>query len=188
MLGSSIVPTVLLAFICLSAPVASATPFLYSLSGVTFEDGATASGYFVYDPTSGIISSYNISTSDGLTGLNGSHYLFGAGYNYVFNNGFGFGTDNPSFIFLETFTFAGAPGTYHLFPGHVTGVATFGHSGEFTPDPSNLKWGVAARAIVLGSLVVTPLSVPEAGQSAALLGLGLLGLVLFHRSIRHAGE
>jgi hypothetical protein len=52
----------ILAFFSLSA---HATPVVWNLSGVTFEDGGTASGSFTYDADTGAYSAISISTTAG---------------------------------------------------------------------------------------------------------------------------
>jgi hypothetical protein len=54
---------------------ASAAPVTWTLNGVTFQDGATASGSFVYDATTNTYSNVNITTSGG-TILPGASYAF----------------------------------------------------------------------------------------------------------------
>src|SRR5690349_20046028 len=52
-----------------SAPVGSASTMLLTLDGVTFGDGAVATGSFEFDPVSGFLGTYSIATTDGSTGL-----------------------------------------------------------------------------------------------------------------------
>ena len=55
---------VLLILLCVPS-VASADPITWDLVGVTFADGGTASGFFVYDALTNMVSSINIVTSPG---------------------------------------------------------------------------------------------------------------------------
>ena len=54
-------------------------PVTYTLSGVTFGDGGTASGSFAFDPVTLAYSSINITTTSGST-LTGTTYNF---YNFL---------------------------------------------------------------------------------------------------------
>ena len=56
----------LLVLLCVPS-VASADGITWSLSGVTFDDGGTASGSFVYDAVTNTVSSVNIVTTAGTT-------------------------------------------------------------------------------------------------------------------------
>jgi hypothetical protein len=62
----------LLAFLCLPS-IASADGVTWDLVGVTFDDGGTASGSFVYDAVSNTVSDVNITTSAG-TAFGGDTY------------------------------------------------------------------------------------------------------------------
>jgi hypothetical protein len=56
------------------AAAAGASPLLWSLSGVTFTDGSTATGSFLFDADTSTYSSIDIVTSTG--SIAGSTYLF----------------------------------------------------------------------------------------------------------------
>lgn len=56
----------LLLSLCVSA-VALATPVTWTLTGVTFADGGTATGWFVYDADTGAISDWSVSVAGGDT-------------------------------------------------------------------------------------------------------------------------
>jgi hypothetical protein len=58
------IPTLLI-FCTLYSISANATPVVWNLSGVTFEDGGTASGSFTYDADTGTYSAISISTTAG---------------------------------------------------------------------------------------------------------------------------
>jgi len=58
------IPTLLI-FCTLFSISANATPVVWNLSGVTFDDGGTASGSFTYDEDTGIYSAISISTTAG---------------------------------------------------------------------------------------------------------------------------
>jgi hypothetical protein len=69
---SLMVVPALLVLLCVPS-VASADGITWSLSGVTFDDGGTASGSFVYDAVTNTVSSINIVTTAGTT-FSGSTY------------------------------------------------------------------------------------------------------------------
>ncbi len=56
----------------LASAAASASPVAWTLQGVTFTDGGTASGSFVYDATTNTYSSVNITTTAGSVVLTGA--------------------------------------------------------------------------------------------------------------------
>ena len=58
------------------ATAASATPLLWTLNGLVFDDGGTASGSFVYDADSHHFSAINLATTAG-------SILPGATFHYV---------------------------------------------------------------------------------------------------------
>ena len=62
-----------------------ASTIAWTLSGVTFEDGGTASGTFATDSTTGAVTSFNIVTTGG-TILGGATY--GSGTYFAFDNFF----------------------------------------------------------------------------------------------------
>lgn len=64
--------TLLLALVVLPASSATAAPILWTLVGVSFDDGATASGSFSTDELTGQLLSYDISTTAGV--LPAEHY------------------------------------------------------------------------------------------------------------------
>jgi hypothetical protein len=63
----------LLVLLCVPS-VASADGITWSLSGVTFADGGTASGSFVYDAVTNTVSSINIVTTAGTPPFGGNTY------------------------------------------------------------------------------------------------------------------
>jgi len=69
----------LTAVLCFSPVLALAAPVLYTLTGVTFGDGGTASGSFVYDSATNTYSSINITTTAGTVRTSGATYHFIAG-------------------------------------------------------------------------------------------------------------
>lgn len=166
-----------------AAPSANAQAQLqyYTLSGVTFADGATASGSFVFDPTSigpvAPISSFDITTTNGITdSFAGVHYLSPGNANLVEDGRFVFNIPAGE-LFL-------APGPDPTFNPAGTNVIplvpefkdpNFGTLGSYESVYPN------SRQIVSGFLIESPAAVPEASTTVSfglLLTLGLGGAVI----------
>ncbi len=60
--------------LCLSCVPACATPVLWTLSGVTFNDGGTASGSFLYNADTNAFTSINVTTTPG-SNFSGAAYI-----------------------------------------------------------------------------------------------------------------
>lgn len=181
----------------------------YTLSGVTFADGGTASGSFVFDPTlvamSGPatpISSFNISTTSGVTdSFAGANYQ-SPGNASKLNSGHA-GHDG-SFVFASFSTVGGSfsqTGQLFLAPdfGGSNGTSVFplipgfndpnlGASGS--SENSFSQSGVSTpRQIVSGFLIESPAAVPEASTIVSfglLLALGFGGAVATARKKKAA--
>jgi hypothetical protein len=167
-----IVALTLAAFTLLSRP-ALAQSYDYTLSGVTFNDGAIASGFFTYDPTASTIGSYDITTTPGTDGDGtvGYHYdsTDGGSYANPGNNPyFIFGQSNfgPNNLFLESTEFGNTSGTISLIDGSPNGIGSFFGSGEFYDANSDY------RLVSTGSINVTP--APEASSAVTFTLLLLL--------------
>ena len=159
-----------------------AVPMLFTLTGVTFNDGATATGSFAFNPTTGNFGSFLITTTT--SGSNtGSTYSSLAGTStfylaspdaFIFDN---FSIDSHYLVFSFSGHITG-PGVYALDLGVPNGPGSFLDSGEYVnADFSTINY----RLVTTGFLTVTGLSVPETGGTLLSLSIGVavLGLVQF---------
>jgi hypothetical protein len=158
-----------------------ATPMLFTLTDVTFNDGSTASGSFFFNPSNQSYNAFNIITSNSLSDT-GSVYSRGMGTatNYL---------SSPDAFIFDNFSvnshylalaFAGhimAPGVYALEPGVAAGAGSFSWSGEFVDITLDY------RLITGGSLTVT--GIPETGGTLLSLMIGIIALFGFHLLQRH---
>ena len=162
----------------------SAVPLLFTLTGVTLNDGATASGSFVFNPSTQTYGTFDIVTAGGATV--GSTYSSGAGTktsflpspdSFIFDN---FSVDDH---YLDLFTLAHitGPGTFALEPGAAMGPGDFSDGGEFVNGNFST---VNYRLITAGFLTVTGLAVPETGGTLLSLALGIAALAGFQFSSR----
>jgi hypothetical protein len=176
---------------------ASAQNLTFTLSGVTFSDGATASGFFDFNPTTDQVGNFDFTTTNGVTDTaTGATYdlanetpghlaLYEQVYEYppagpwryVFM--FASGPElTPNEIDLETTVVPNTTGTYTILPGHMYWpIGWFRPSEEITPVSPD-HW--LQRSVTGGDLVVTPAAVPEASSMisfAILIGAGACLLI-----------
>jgi len=159
----------------LSAWPSFAVPFTFTLTGVTFDDGATASGFFVLDPTTGTYGPFDITTSAGLT-FTGSQYSPGVGTapSYL-SSPDSFSFDNFSidshYLNLSYSGHITSTGLYTLDPGSSNGPGSFSGSSEFVDSSFDY------RLIKAGALLVTSTaSVPETEGTVLYLAISLAAL------------
>src|SRR5215469_4697722 len=162
-----------------------AVPMLFTLTGVTFNDGATATGSFAFNPTTGNFGSFLITTTT--SGSNtGSTYSSLAGTStfylaspdaFIFDN---FSVDSHYLVFAFSGHITG-PGVYSLDIGVPNGPDSFLGSGEFVD--ASLDY----RLVTGGSLTVTLQGVPETGGTLFSLVIGTIALFGF-RSIGAASR
>lgn len=156
------------------APSAQASPITWTLSGVTFSDGATASGSFTMDAAAHTWSSLNISTTTGVL----SAFTYDASNSGIYFNGFG-------------------PNAFSIIPGNGQRYFTFSFL-----DPLPINGGSAAintaaswecnncgtfRMVTQGSITSVAANVPEPGTLAIMApALGLIGFLARRRKYRAA--
>src|SRR5258708_25873795 len=98
--------TALVLFVLFCVPsIASADGIAWDLSGVTFDDGGTASGSFVYDATANTYSSIDIITTLG-TAFGGATYTSLSG---------GFGSSSPGMLLWARGDLSGPPLLFFFF-------------------------------------------------------------------------
>lgn len=169
---------IMLAYFC-APSTASADGVTWDLSGVTFSDGSTASGSFVFDATTDQITDVDITTTAG-TAFTGATYV---GENPGFGGGSYFG---PTFYQLVFSTnpsdpSLGAPllvfysvsdGFPNLAPGGE--IVLDNSSGEFTCGNATCsEVGSTIRSLTGGAIIAA-----AEPSSLALLAVGLAGLML----------
>jgi hypothetical protein len=151
---------------------------LFTMTGVTFNDGATAGGSFVFNPTTGNFGAFLITTTMSVSNA-GSTYSSLAGTStfylaspdaFIFDN---FSIDSHYLVFSFSGHITG-PGVYTLDIGVANGPDSFLGSGEFVD--SSLDY----RLLATGSLTVTSLSaVPETGGTLLCLTISVVALCGF---------
>jgi hypothetical protein len=167
----------------------TAEPLLFTLTGVTFNDGAIAEGSFILDPSTQVYGAFNITTGVGFDPFHiGSNYGTVAGTTTQYFPGAGGFPD--AFIF-NNMAFDGhalalglfgdihisGPGTYTLNRGQSAGPGIFDLSGEFVNMNSAT---INYRLLTNGSLIVTDIVPEPASWILATMGL-VVGMSYFYR-------
>jgi|SRR5215470_3586346 len=140
----------------------------WTFSGVTFDDGGTASGSFDYNALHNTYSAIDITTTLG-SAFGGTTYKSLSG---------GFGSSSTGLILGPSGDLTNTPLLFLMF-GSLTdsgGTVSLTGVGEGTCDNSDCSNNTLLRSITGGELGGTPISIPEP-SAFLLLGLGLVALV-----------
>ncbi len=161
--------TALLLFVLLCVPsIASADGITWTLSGVTFDDGGTASGSFAYDALTNTYSSIDITTASGSafagTTYNALSGVFGFSSAGMLLGGSGDLTNTDLLFLLFGTALTDSGGTVVLI-----GI------GEGTCDNTNCTLSTRDRSITGGELVGT-VATPEP-SAFSLLAVALVALM-----------
>jgi hypothetical protein len=160
---------------------AFASTILWTLDGVTFEDGGTASGTFATDSVSGAVTSFNIETTFG-------SILGGSTYNSLPYSPF----DN--FFFANSFALAapnvlGLPVINLAFLNPLTGAGTNALQVDFLLPANQVAFECSdntceiARYATAGSAIGVVEAIPEPSTWAMLiLGFAGLGYLSYRRN------
>lgn len=160
-----------------SAPAADATPIVWTLEDVAFDDGGTASGSFVYDADLDAYSSISIVTTAGTSSPGASYdtllavdFLYAA---LVTAPGNQTGLPLLQLVFQSALTNAGG------FVSLVDPFDVFNSSTEGSCGDSPCEAATFERAMIDGGVSGAEITVVPVPPAALLLGsgLGLLGWV-----------
>lgn len=155
--------------------IASADGIPWVLAGVTFDDGGTASGSFVYDAVTNTYSAINVTTTTGAT-LTGATYTSLSDIAGSSNTGFLFGPNNSSDL-------TGASFLMWLFDAPLTNSG--GIVQVSLPPPTDSIEAIctsldcstfSSRSITGGEVVGTAVATPEPA-TFSLVGMGLVALL-----------
>lgn len=155
--------------LCTVAVAASAAT-TWTLQGVTFSDGGTASGSFVYDAATNTYSNINVTTTAGTVVLTGANYQFAvaassaSGVGLVTTAGNLTGTRGLALLFTSLLT--GNGGTVNISNTSMEltcnnascsnnttlRTVTAGRVIGVNPTPTLSEWGLIAFAVMLAGL------------------------------------
>jgi len=162
---------VLAATLCaLFAHAAGATPVLWTLTDVEFDDAGTASGSFIYDADTGAFSAVAVSTSGGsLPPVDYADVLFGGEFDAL--------------MVIDPFAdLTGVPTLQLIFQAPLTNAGGFVDLASFDPFFSSFEQtcgdplcfsAVVERTVISGGLIGTVVPLP-AGFVLLLSALGIL--------------
>ena len=145
---------------------ASGFPTTYTLVGVTFDDGGTASGFFTFDPVTNLYSNVNVTTTTGTT-RSGATYQFVCGQDVASCTGVA--PDPTAALYLTTSAAnqTGNPGFAIFFTG-VGGTPAQGLGSAPRFDVSNSSLSVGA--IQEGTCVDAACSAPTSPSRSSVAG------------------
>ena len=149
--------------------VASATPMAFTLQNVTFTDGGSATGSFVYDPVSGTLISFDVTTT-----ADASLSLPAFTFDPTSSATFGISSTGFQLISHASFPDPKAPQPEHLVLALVFDSPLTASGSPIAIDASSHECLDCnpVRFVSSGSVVATP-----EPCSLALLGSGCLGFV-----------
>ena len=149
---------------------ASGFPTAYSLVGVQFNDGGSASGTFIYDPATNLYSSVNIVTTNG-GARSGATYKFVCGQDVATCTGVAPNSTQMLNLTTAAANQTGAPGLALFFTG-VGGTQGLGTGTQFDISNSSANVGAgqeAACADAACSQPADPSRVTVAGSVVAII-------------------
>ena len=173
---SLIAVPVLLVLVCVPS-IALADGITWNLSGVTFDDGGTASGSFVYDAVTNMYSDIMVKTTTGAV-LTGATYMSFSDIGLPSDTGFLFGPNSSSDL-------TGASFLMWLFDAPLTNLG--GIVQVSTPPPNDSIEALCGdascsdsaatfRTVTGGEVVGTAVTTPEP-STFSLVGMGLVALL-----------
>jgi hypothetical protein len=177
-----IVRIYLLSLLILFSGLANATPVQWTLSGVQFNDGGTASGSFVYDATTNTYSNVNITTTAGSIRAGVAYTSFVSATSGP-NQLFAATTSSPSLTGLPRFAMTFVPALPNS--GGVFGLITPAY--ESTCGDPVCATSSQGRSTISGGLVGAPVpaaTVPAIslwGIVALMMLLAAVGLIVLGR-------
>ena len=165
---------------------AQAIPVIWTLNDVTFDDGGTADGSFVYEAGSNTFSMINISTMGPALGPQSymdDHPIFGFDVQAVFLSGLAADLTGMTLLAMS-FDIPGTGAPMLTDAGGIIPINMDPGSGSFEGmciNPTCVNpTGFPQREITGGSVFGNPMALSEPG-TLALLGTGLLFSTFFRR-------
>jgi len=157
-----------------------ASTIVWTLSGVTFEDGGAASGMFATDSTTGAVTSFNIVTTPG-TILGGATYgsgTYSAFDNFFSPNSFAIAADNALALPFINFAFLNALNSAGTNPLQVS----FDLPAEQVAFECSDNTCEVSRFATAGSAIGVVEAIPEPSTWAMLIvGFAGLGFLSYRR-------
>jgi hypothetical protein len=179
-MSRNIVIAAMLALVFMAAPKAAADGVTWTLTNLTFSDGATATGSFFYDATTNTVTNINVVTSAGTLFTGSSYTATAPGFPpFPFEMGF---VDLPSLsnyigtpgLEIEFFTSTAGTTFQNLTNAGGTVIADIN---EFICTDATCSTATEIRGTVDGGTVVGVVATPEP-SSIFLLGIGLLAFIV----------